>query len=71
MRQHVLDLDRAQARPPWPESLKVYRAILALRARGLRVWRRGREHLVGGRQLSTRQMMAQARAEAGPLLRTM
>jgi hypothetical protein len=68
MHQHVLDLDAAQRRSWRPEPLNVYRAILALRARRIRVWRRGREHLVGDRQLSTRQMMAHARAAAGPLL---
>jgi hypothetical protein len=70
MRQHVLDLGGAQQRPPRKESLKVYRAILALRGRRISVWRRGREHLVGKQQLSTRQLLERARAEAGPLLAT-
>jgi hypothetical protein len=60
MRQHVLDLDAAQQRPPRKEHPRVYRAVQQLRRQGIRVYRRGREHLVGSRQLTTRQMLSLA-----------
>ena len=46
-----------QPRQNWREAPQTYRAVLALRARGWRVYRAGvHEHLVGSRYVSTKQL---------------
>lgn len=56
VRQIALELEpplRQRSR----EQLSIYLTVLRLRARGMRVYRRGRQHLVGDRQLTTREML--------------
>jgi hypothetical protein len=47
----------SQPRQTWREAPLTYQAVLALRARGWKVWRAGlHEHLVGTRQVNTKQL---------------
>lgn len=44
-----------------PEPEHIYAAVLALRARGIRIWRGGRTtHIVNGKRLTDRQLLSMA-----------
>lgn len=60
--QLALDIETPQWRPRRRESPKLYAAILAFRARGWSVRRCGAQHLVAGRQVTTRELMRLAKA---------
>jgi hypothetical protein len=57
-RQYAIALPPQNAMRETPE---VYRAVVTLRKRRFRVWRSGRDHLVGGRLLSTRELFQMER----------
>jgi hypothetical protein len=55
-RQLALPIEAPQPRPRRKESSRLYRAICQLRRFGYPVWRRGGQHLVRGRQVTTREL---------------
>ncbi len=60
--QLALFAQPAQRRAARRESPDLYGLILRLRHAGLRVYRRGRHHLVGQRQMTTREVRRCCRA---------
>jgi hypothetical protein len=54
--QLALFVDVAQKRARRKESPRLYGAICYLRRIGYPVWRRGGQHLVRGRQVTTREL---------------
>jgi hypothetical protein len=55
-RQLALFADPPQPRPRRKESPRLYDAVCLLRRLGHPVWRRGGQHLVRGRQVTTREL---------------
>lgn len=55
--QLALFADPPQPRPRRYEPRRFYRMVLQLRSLGYRVYRRGRQHLVAGRQMTTRELV--------------
>ena len=56
-RQLALAIDVPQPRARRKESWRLYYAVVALRRKDFPVYRRGRLHLVAGRQMSTRELL--------------